>query len=162
MRKMSWCLWNAGILFVIVISPVLQGTSCAQEEAWRIPVIVTGQKIAGINSKNKIYIAMDANAATYLYPPLIDSTAYISLNGDCGDLYEDIRKIGSESEVWHIKVKISKYADRSLEGYYPELSWDPNDEMDIITRFHNDYDYQSGILIKRNEFDSDMHLSSSV
>lgn len=37
-----------------------------------------------------------------------------------------------------------------------------NDEMDIITRFHNDYDYQSGIIIKRNEFDSDMHLSSSV
>lgn len=36
-----------------------------------------------------------------------------------------------------------------------------NDEMDIITRFHNDYDYQSGIIIKRNEFDSDIHLSLS-
>jgi inorganic pyrophosphatase len=37
-----------------------------------------------------------------------------------------------------------------------------SDEMDIITGFHNDYDYQSGIIIKRNEFDSDVHLSSSV
>lgn len=36
-----------------------------------------------------------------------------------------------------------------------------NDEMDIITRFHNHDDYQSSIIIKRNELHPDVHSSSS-
>ena len=133
---MSRYISNMGILLIIVIPLILQRPSFAQEEAWEIRIQATGQE-----DGSSIYIGMDANAVTnpsspLPYPP--ESTAYITL---AEGILEDIREIGSDSEVWSIKITVGSTADRDKEGYYPELSWDPNGEMiDLTDRLELLYD----------------------
>ncbi|MGA1841536.1 MAG: chitobiase/beta-hexosaminidase C-terminal domain-containing protein [bacterium] len=81
--------------------------------------------LEGATSVSRIYIGIDANAATYTAasaPP--NSTAYLTLSGN---LNEDIRKAVSFSEEWIFTLAISDYADPNLDGFYPVLSWDAND-----------------------------------
>ncbi len=118
------------LIFAVKNSRAEDFPSIVEEEIWQLTVQATGQRyedgLPDIPSNvSKRYIGMDTNAVVseILDQPPPYSTAYIIVNGN---LYRDIRKIGSDREVWMLTVKIGSYADPNLEHYYPELSWDPN------------------------------------
>jgi len=92
-------------------------------------ITATGQGeahgLADANNVSTVYIGLDGEASTVIASePPENWTVYVRVSGN---LSEDVRWIGSYREEWILDVDISEYADPSLDGYYPVLSWDPNE-----------------------------------
>lgn len=75
-------------------------------------------------SVSTVYFGISTYAETYSSPGLPPDYKVYMLISD--EFLEDYRQVGSEYEEWKLTVQIGPSADPDKEGYFPLLSWDPN------------------------------------
>ncbi len=100
----------------------------SQDVIWTLPVKVTGQVIGDAVKVDTVSIGIDANESTFPNPgPPPVYTVRMYILGELYELLEDYKASGSAKEVWSLIIDVENSADASQEGFFPELSWDPND-----------------------------------
>jgi len=116
-------------LAVIAWIVCIAHTSCAQDDLWTLKIQANGQVIASYANVSWVYLGIAEDAVSYPSPgpPSLDYTVYMYLWGGLGGLKEDYRQAGLLKEVWGLTIRIEDRADVDLPGFFPELSWDPND-----------------------------------
>jgi len=96
-----------------------------QGHIWSLIVKATGQVIEDHVNKSSVHLGIEEEAVSYSSPgPPPDYTVYMYFSGG---LLEDYRGIGTSHQVWTLIIRVEDRADAALVGFFPQLSWDPND-----------------------------------
>lgn len=117
------------ILFFILYALTMARVCEAADHIWTMMIEATGQVVEdpNVNAYNTdtVFIGIDPNERVSPHPPQPPYyTVYMYLQGD---LMEDYLPLGSQIYIWNLVIKIENQADSNLPGYFPELSWNPND-----------------------------------
>lgn len=96
-----------------------------QDHLWSLNMKATGQVIENHVNKSSVYLGITEEADSYLSPgPPPDYTVYMYFSGG---LLEDYRGISVSQQIWTLIIRVEDRADAALAGFFPLLSWDPND-----------------------------------
>lgn len=96
-----------------------------EDHIWSLKMNVTGQVIEDHVNIGSAYLGIAEEAVSYENPgPPPDYTVYMYFSGG---LLEDYREIGVSQQVWNLVIRVEDRADAALAGFFPQLSWDPND-----------------------------------
>ena len=114
------------VFYPFVITPLVYADLGpeSQAEIWTLSISAVGQSISGAENLSAVYIGIKADAVTFPKPsPPPDYTVNMEI---LEDLLEDYRQTGTEREAWNLIIEVDDKADASLEGFFPELFWNPN------------------------------------
>jgi hypothetical protein len=96
---------------------------------FKMPITAVGQG----GDASSVIIGIDLIDVAYdSPPPPPDFTVALKVKIGENDYSEDIRRLGSEREVWELSVIVGGSADASLPFFFPELFWD----SDVIRPEH--------------------------
>jgi len=96
---------------------------------WEAMIKATGQKLRSTAKVANVTIGLSSNPHTAPSPGMPpECTVYMRIKDKTLNLYYsvDIRSCSSESEYWILRVQIGDAADSGQPGYYPLLSWNPD------------------------------------
>ncbi len=98
---------------------------------FKIPITSTGQPDPTAANVSRIFIGFDSEAKKYPSPgPPPQNTVYSLLEGTL--MYDYREACASEHEEWTMTVQIGPQADPENEGFYPVISWNPNDLCPLV------------------------------
>lgn len=107
------------------LDPNIPGIATVETCMFKATIKATGQEIGDAVKVDIVKIGIDNVADTIMKPPPVpDYTVYMQLSGG---LFYDYRKAGTGYEEWKLILRAGDEAVFDLPGFFPVLSWDPNE-----------------------------------
>ncbi|MGA1840282.1 MAG: MopE-related protein [bacterium] len=105
--------------------------SVPQDNIWTLVIKATGQG----GDSSSVGIGIDPDGQAYPYPPFNPPgfSVVLKIKGDGNWYYgEDLRTPGPEQKIWELSVMVGGEqfggdVDANQPGFFPVLSWDPNE-----------------------------------